>query len=122
MKTNINENYSLQYAIEQFFRNVERSQYEQANRYYTNYSKIKDYQIDNIFVPQKIVSNIKVDYTKNSFNEISTEFYTEINDKNQFVHWKFRLIRQNDENYLISGWESITDVIVDKNGNLLKEF
>ena len=126
------ENSTPQYTVDQFFKNIGLSQYEQADRYCSD--KIAGfYHDDTIFSPQKIVSEITVDYTKDSLNQISAEFYTEYTDNttptgeqrkedNKFVHWKVYLTEQADFSYLITGWESITDVRVDEDGNLIKSF
>lgn len=126
------ENSTPQYAVDQFFKNIELSQYEQAGRYCSD-EIARCYHYDTIFSPQKIISEITVDYTKDDLNQISAEFYTEYTDNttpageqrkgdNKFVHWKAYLTEQADGRYLIYGWESITDVKVDEDGNLIKSF
>ncbi len=97
-----------EYTVEQFFQHLERGQIEQANRYCTS-----DSRIDRSFGTQKRVSDITVDYTIDSFGQISAECYAEFIDEEhladdyQPVHWKIYLVQQPDNTYLINGWESL---------------
>ena len=75
------------------------------------------------FQPQKVISDIRIDYTKNSLGEVSAEFYTESSDADiEFIHWKLFLIQTGDNRYLIDGYSSVNDVALDENGNLIMQF
>ena len=102
------ENTTPEYTVDQFFQHLEQGQVEQANRYCTS-----DSRIDRSFGTQKRVSDITVDYTIDSFGQISAECYAEFIDEEhlvddyQPVHWKIYLVQQPDNTYLINGWESL---------------
>ena len=116
------ENTTPEYTVNQFFKNVELGQKDQAQQYCADWlESYHDYS--EFFQPQKIISDIKIDYTKNSFGEISAEVYTESSNADiGFIHWKLFLIQTDNDQYLINGYESITDVIVGENGNLITQF
>ena len=102
------ENTTPEYTVDQFFQHLEQGQIEQANTYC-----VSDSRIDRNFGKQKRVSDITVDYTIDSFGQISAECYTEFIDEEhladgyQQVHWKIYLVQQPDNTYLINGWESM---------------
>lgn len=77
---------------------------------------------DKLFLqPQKVVSDIKVDNTKDALGQITAEVYVKT-DSGEFIHWLLFLEQESSGKYLISGYASITDISFDGNGNLIMQF
>lgn len=77
---------------------------------------------DKLFLqPQKVVSDIKVDNTKDALGQITAEVYVKT-DSGEFIHWLLFLEQESSGKYLISGYVSITDISFDGNGNLIMQF
>ena len=115
-------NTTPEYTVDQFFKNVALGQKEQAKQYCADglTSSLDDSEF---FQQQRMIGDIKIDYTKNSSGEISGEVYTKSSNSDiGFIHWKLFLIQTDDNRYLINGYESVTDVTFDKNGNLIIGF
>ncbi len=107
-----------EYMIEQFFRNTEIGNTERARLY----CKYPDMWNDKVFLqPQKVVSDIKVDNTKDALGQMTAEVYVRT-DSGEFIHWLLFLTQERNGKYLISGYASITDLRFDGNGNLIVQF
>ena len=107
-----------EYIIEQFFKNTEIGNTELTK----GYLKYQDMWNDKLFLqPQKVVSDIKVDNTKDALGQITAEVYVKT-DSGEFIHWLLFLEQESSGKYLISGYASITDISFDGNGNLIMQF
>lgn len=107
-----------EYIIEQFFKNTEIGNTELAR----GYLKYQDMWNDKLFLqPQKVVSDIKVDNTKDALGQITAEVYVKT-DSGEFIHWLLFLEQESSGKYLISGYASITDISFNGNGNLIMQF
>ena len=107
-----------EYMIEQFFKNTELGRTKQAR----GYLKYQDMWNDRVFLqPQKVISDIKVDNTKDALWQITAEVYVRTGS-GEFIHWLLFLERENSGKYLIIGYASITDIRFDGNGNLIMQF